>query len=467
MRSLPLVLLLVACSDYNLEGQKEIDDGVAAIDVSPEVLNYTGVATGASATQSFTISSVGEISLEVSEIQLDRGVEYTWTFPNGESLPLLLEPGSSADVAVTYTSAGEAVSDIAHVLSNDLFLSDAQVLLNSSDASLILDPESWDAGGHPVGVETTAFIDVVSVGDSPATVSAIEVTGEGFSGTFTEGLPAVLDPGEELRVTLSFIPPDIGVYTGELRVTSPEVGDLVAPLNGEGAGGPIAVCYANPDVVDANAEATTFYGADSYDTGGRAIVSYDWSFLSIPSGSSATMPAGTSNRRFTPDLAGTYIAQLVVTNDLGQVSEPCEATLEAVPWQDLWVEMYWTHSGDDMDLHLLRPGGSLRGSGDCYYANTNPDWGVRGDPVDDPALDLDDIPGTGPENINIDEPESGTFTVYVNDYPGSVYNGANDVTVNIYLNGVLAWSDTRTISGENLDEAFAEIDWPAGTVTGL
>jgi hypothetical protein len=184
------------------------------------------------------------------------------------------------------------------------------------------------------------------------------------------------------------------------------------------------------------------------------------------------MPFGSSANRggFAPDLAGDYIGQLVVTNEFGVSSEPCEATLEAIPGQGLWVQMSWTYSGDDMDLHLLYNNGSYNSNNDCYYANCpggGPDWGQSGNTSDNPSLDQDDIGGVGPENTTIQTPYSGTYTVVVHDYPGSAFQSGNDVTVAIFLGGVQVWSDTRTISGEDTYTHFAEISYPSMTVTPL
>jgi hypothetical protein len=255
-----------------------------------------------------------------------------------------------------------------------------------------------------------------------------------------------------------------------------DTGDVVpTPPPPPPADAPIADCQVSPNPVAPPFEVATFDGSGSYDPGGLDIVDYNWTLSERPQGSAATMPPGGAVRSgFLADNAGLYVGRLVVTNAAGVQSEACEAELEAIPLQNLWVEMYWDQAGDDMDLHLLAPGGTPRTDDDCYFVNCNEsqgdvlDWGVQGDPIDNPRLDLDDIPGVGPENINIDNPDAsgGGFTVMVHDYPGGPTSPTN-VTVNVYLNGQLVWSDTRQISGNDDDVYFAQIDWNAGTVTGL
>ncbi|MBM75909.1 MAG: hypothetical protein CMK59_10955 [Proteobacteria bacterium] len=262
----------------------------------------------------------------------------------------------------------------------------------------------------------------------------------------------------------------------KIEENPPEELEELETLEEVEASAPVAVCDVSPNPVNPPFESATFTGVDSYDPDGGTITKYQWELISVPEGAAAsfsqTDQAVVSN--FMPDVAGDYVAELTVTNEAG-LTGSCETTLQAIPAQNLWVEMYWQYSGDDMDLHLIAPNydwqSNWNSTYDCYYGNCVNgwlDWGQIGYGEDDPALDLDDIPGVGPENINVYEPEiNGTYTVVLHDYPGSVYEGANDVTINIYLDGTLAWSDTRTISGEDSCTPFAQIDWGAGVVIPL
>jgi len=236
--------------------------------------------------------------------------------------------------------------------------------------------------------------------------------------------------------------------------------------------GPVARCDVTPVSVQPPFEPATFVGSASRDPAGRPLT-YAWRLQSAPQGSAAALPASCNSAAdcgpFVADLAGTYVGELTVSNDAG-LSDVCTATLEAIPSEDLWVEMYWTFPNDDMDLHLLGPGGTFKGPGDCYYLNCEGgglDWGVAGNPADNPALDLDDIIGTGPENINIAAPAAGTYRVIVHDFPLSSYTGPNNVTLKVHINGQLVYTDQRTVTGEDSQTPFCTIDWPAGTVTRL
>lgn len=463
---------VVACTpDYDIGAVKPVEDGGPQIEVDPTDLYFGTGEAGVELAQTFTITSIGSTTASVTDLTID-GAEFAVTSFSAARL----EVGDSMDVVVTYTATGEEDFGTAQVVSDD---ADSPHTVNLNGGGLVpeltITPDEHNYGYVAVGETGSAEFALRNTGGATLELTALNLTESVFTHSFSEELPFQIEPGDETTVTVTFEPDASDTWSGQLQVGSNDpAGMKFATLEASGAGDqPIAVCYANPDAVEAIHEDATWYGNDSYDPGGYRITDYDWTLTSTPSGSSARMPTGGANRAgFTPDLAGTYEAELVVTNELGERSEPCTATLEAIPGGDLWIEIFWTHSGDDMDLHLLKPSGSLVSNGDCYYANcaassfSSLNWGGSGSD-DDPVLDIDDIPGTGPENINIDDPQSGTFTVYVHDYPGSVYRGRNDVTMNIYIGGLLEWTDTRDVDEEDLYEPFAEIEWPAGIVNPL
>ena len=176
---------------------------------------------------------------------------------------------------------------------------------------------------------------------------------------------------------------------------------------------------------------------------------------------------------FVPDLAGSYIGELFVRDEFGQ-SATISAVQVAEPTPALWVELSWTLEADDLDLHLLAPGGEPNTETDCYWATcqwSTPDWGEPGVAEDDPAMDLDDIEGTGPEVVEIPLPAAGVYTVFVHDFTGSnpeVEDAdpeePNEATVRVYADGQLAFTRTVEIEGEGAQEYVCEATWPDGTV---
>ena len=255
-------------------------------------------------------------------------------------------------------------------------------------------------------------------------------------------------------------------------------GHCIATLGNTTVAAPTAVCGEDSTVYAL--DTASFDGSGSLDPYGRPL-SYTWS-LSTPDGSSASLDDITAASPSTMlDLVGDYAATLTVTTVDGG-TDSCTQTITAASYENFRIEMWWDNA-DDMDLHLLEANdgggnqGTPRTQGDCYYANCNtsrwwvtvPDWGVPSFAMDDPGLDLDDIWGTGPENINIENPASspydGWYQVFIHDYPWTArYYGANGVHVNIYLNGVIVKTYDFTMSGENSDYYVAKIHWPSGTI---
>jgi hypothetical protein len=141
---------------------------------------------------------------------------------------------------------------------------------------------------------------------------------------------------------------------------------------------------------------------------------------------------------------------------------------------DIRVRLAWDTDATDVDLHLIKPGGSYGDSTDdtdCYFTNCTEfaheaDWGVEGDHTDDPVLDIDDTNGYGPENIFIDPSEDGRYQVHVH-YWSDHGNGPSNAWVEVYIQGVrtAAFGAEPLVDGQIWQ--VCTIDWPSGAVAAI
>jgi hypothetical protein len=464
-------ILFFSCGPEN-----EINEIIKKDDTSPQLVveplfvDFGTVQPNQEVTDVVVFRNDGDKAVDIQDVRLEGS-----SFTAVSSAPIgMLLPSESVEMMISYTPINLEDTGWLKVSSDDPAAQIVYVELAGSGSIplLTIDPPQLDMGWLDIDETAQDGFTLRNEGMASLTVTESILVGESFSIVDVDisVLPATLDPGEEMFLDVAFSPRTLGDHVGTLWVQSDTpAGTTQASVIGACAPKPIAVCEVTPEEIEPHSEAATWLGEDSYDPSGATIVEYEWTLLQKPLGSTSFIPNGGANRpNFSPDLAGEYIGRLVVYNDWGRASEPCETTLYAVPKESLWVELFWEYSGDDMDLHILRPGGAMETNGDCYYMNCVSggwlDWGVLNYSDDDPSLDLDDIPGVGPENTNILDPEAGTFQVWVHDYPGSIFHNANEVTVKIYLSGTLAWEGTKTITGENSYVPFADIIWPDGIV---
>ncbi|MEQ8455281.1 MAG: hypothetical protein RLO52_41330 [Sandaracinaceae bacterium] len=258
------------------------------------------------------------------------------------------------------------------------------------------------------------------------------------------------------------ITPDrVGAYT--LRFTATDVEGLSASCEVDVTATPSPPTLTCPGMVMTEPLRPTPISVSAVDDG--TVVSWRWRLTSTPGGSGATAPspANAPMTTFTPDIAGVYELTVTATDDDG-LTGMCTVRVEAGNVDGLRVEMFWDTDSTDMDLHLMRPGGTQwNTTDDCYYGNCirgGPDWGGPGTD-DNPRLDIDDTNGRGPENINILRPAPGTYRVGVHSFSGG---GPHAITVRIYCGG----SDTtprQTLGPVTLNERTGGRFWRVADVS--
>ncbi len=91
------------------------------------------------------------------------------------------------------------------------------------------------------------------------------------------------------------------------------------------------VAQAGLNRIAAQGSTIALDGSRSFDADGDAIF-YAWSLVSAPKGSKASLSSATAARpSLTLDAAGSYVAQLVVTDSTGRISAPAQVTISTGP----------------------------------------------------------------------------------------------------------------------------------------
>ncbi len=237
-----------------------------------------------------------------------------------------------------------------------------------------------------------------------------------------------------LRET-SFTPDRSGDYT--LRFTVEDALGVAASCDVGVVAIPPAPVLRCTDIIETTPLSTVTARATL--NAGVTPIRVEWTRAQAPNGTAAQpQEAHALVTRFTPDVSGEYALRATVEDGFGRTAS-CTTRILAYGQEGLRIEMFWNTNGTDMDLHLLHPRASqwMDAELDCYWRNCQPAntmglqvreyyWGDGALP----SLDLDDVDGLGPENINIVTPVQGTYRVGV----VSFFGGA-DVTVRVYCGG--------------------------------
>jgi hypothetical protein len=481
--------------EWEYGGEPDID--------GPERVVFGDVLEGETVTQSVTVSNVGQNLLKMGQWELEGRFELS--FPaHDERPPAELRPGESIELTITYTARDIDRSEgQIRVESND---PDEQVLVielfaNADFPCLELEPaDKVDFGMSDLSETHRRVITATScAARTTTTFKVTDLSGASEFSLLEDSFRSEveLDPGESARISIGFAPQTPGLYEGAVYITSDDEFEAERVVELEGRGRPYTcpepvIRAYNPDRGEVIADPEGTLNAVPLDTidldaslsrdpEGTGITRVEWRLVERPSDSNTSLANNDrTDSSLWMQLAGTYVVELHVWNDLGiQSCEPARITLNSIADEDVHVQLVWSTPGDpnetdgvgsDVDLHLLHPNANANWNlppWDCFWQNQSPDWGERGVGSDDPSLDIDDIDGAGPENINLDNPEAGA-TYSVGAYYFSDDNfGRSFVTIRIYIGGLLAHETERKPMDDQEFWHVADIDWPGGAITSI
>ncbi len=469
----------------------------------PERVDFGELEVGESAMMQVEVHNSGNEVLKLASLEVTPGFELDL----GEDRLPEISPNTSIVLNISYTALDEALHrGTLTIASNDPDepVVEVELIVNQRFPCLLVEPARLEFG---VVDPEEFFVKEVAVSNcstrSRTTFSMGEIEATQGRLAFSQVDRQVyrdvrLEPGESIQIRFAFTPPTPGAYEARAIFTSddetnPEIEltligrgrDLDAPqpvidaLNSER--GVSAVADPTGDYFGLPLDHMELSAANSRDPEGQELT-FTWALISRPMDSAAILSANDGViTDIWLDIVGTYVVELTALAADGRTSTPAIMTLHATADQDVHIQLVWDtpndpfqqdSSGSDVDIHLLHPSGRWNEvPWDCFWQNMEPDWGVQRNGItgrdDDPSLDIDDVDGWGPENINYDNPENGrVFEVGVHYFSDHGY-GASFATVRLYVGGALVLEQRRQRMRDQEFWRVASISWPTGQITPI
>jgi hypothetical protein len=454
----------------------------AAAEFEPATVDFGEVTLGTSLEQAVALKTTSGVPFTVASVeqvmsfQLRRSKEALEGFSN--------PPGALEPMTVTFFAESEGL----HEGDIKLIAQDSSAILHVRAVAvarlvpqLVLVPDRLDFGAVEIGREATLQVSLRNDGNAPGTIEGATLESTGMPNnpmaqySISTPLPVTVMPGAAVVLDVKFRAIFEGMRPDRLTLTAAAPhGPLNLFLGG--------VAQAARGGLICEPSAVNFGPLERGTTASRTVRCTARGGLvrfisaAFPPGETmfAVPPLGAQDLadgqgidlpvEFRPDgLPGPVRSTLSVQSNgatgMAQVDIPVngEITPPPVSATAISIVLRWDTNFTDMDLHFLRPGGSLFATdeSDCYFNEMSPDWGVRQDRTDDPFLDTDDTNGYGPENINLSRAAAGNYRLFVHSFSDLGFRPTR-ATIEVWLSGTRVGTYDRTLDCNDV--------WEVGTV---
>ena len=297
---------------------------VAQIDVQPAALAYGDVAVGMNQSQTVSVSNIGTATLTISDLFVTGSA---FSLSETAILPLVLEPGAAVQVDVTYEPAVVGSDTGTLVLqSNDP--NNAEVIVSiggSGIAAPIIDAQPAIVIFPPLDTDQpqVASLTLTNLGLLDLTVTALTITGAGFTLGLVPSLPVVLVPGASEQVDIVFQPLSSGLTSGSLDIVSDAINGSPFTIPFEGVAQidvqPVSLLFGSLGVGNTQSQAVTLAntGTANLTITAVSITGSDFALNQVPILPTVLAP-GTSlpvSVAYQPTAEGAATGSLVIESD--------------------------------------------------------------------------------------------------------------------------------------------------------
>ena len=481
----------------NSVNSKELTIPITTLGVQPEIevipnpVQFGRVGANNQEVRNLRVLNVGQAPLEIQDLTITGSSDFSIEILTEDgNVPSQLLPESDFEVAITYAppTEGPDTGEII-IFSSDKDESELRVPItaNSSAPCILVAPGQIDFAEAFIGGINTRAITITNCGLETLIIDSVVLDEASSTNFIISDLPSELPDGpaeiageDSATFTVNFAPAEEIAESGNILISSNDTATPIvevplfgrgtfndspwAVIRGEIEGSIPPITYTNDgnDVtsIEADPLATILLDGNLSSDPNDTISSWSWELRERPDGSSENVvPAGSgATAELFLDLAGEYQVCLTVYDSRATPSENDACiTILVIPGATIHIQLVWDTDGSDVDLHFLHQLAnlnwvisemSLNYQYDCFYANKNPSWGPE--EGNNPTLDIDDIDGFGPENINLEGPEPsheyhvGVF--YYSDHS----TGATNATTRIYINHQLELEADKRIQNRDL-----------------
>ncbi len=412
-------------------------EGVAdELTVQPPALVFEGVLVGDTKTRMLRVINRGPrgYALDAASITADVPTERT-PFEIVTPIPLSVPAGEERALEIRYGPLQPAQEIFTLRLESEGFLEPLSLqLIGESTLApaprVQTDAQTIDFGTAQVGSSSPRNLWLENVGGTLLNIHELRVVPSDAPFEVSSAPAPSMQPLDRTVIPLRFSPNSAGQSKAalELHTDDPQTPVRTIALIGAGQLSPVANLWVQPRSLRLPSASSTVaasvvvrnVGTAPLPLAAQVSPAPPFAFATGSSSASVSLAPGAQARlslRFAPRDLLLWSGQLRLSSPgivddhtiglLGQARPPsglAPSVSIALRWQ----------SGTNLDLHLVREAGRfLDAPVDCCYCNQAPDWGRRGDILDDPVLLNDALSGPAEERLELSNAAEDRYSLYV------------------------------------------------------